>query len=88
MCKDVMKNVRPFEGPYKLGNDSDSKWFVSGPGPNNAGGEFNYHGGYMNPHTRFYDESTCNQVVHLCNMAHKAGYEQAQRDLRKALGIT
>lgn len=66
---------------YAAGISGDG-YYVSGPGD-----AFSYHGGYMSPHTRFQDRTHAEQASVLAECAYWTGYEQAQRDIRKALGI-
>lgn len=75
------------EKKYSLGHDHYGKWYVAGPNARHGCGEFSYHGGYMNPGSRFESEEEGKKAAGLCNLAYQAGYENAQRDIQKSLGI-
>lgn len=67
---------------YPIDKPDEPKWYPSGPGRG-----FDYHGGYLFPHTRFPTEELAKQVTILLNEAYCEGYTKAQKDMRNALGI-
>lgn len=69
--------------PYTVGNGSDSKWYVDGPG-NGTG----YYSGTLFSDMRISNEEDVKAATKVANEAYKAGYKQAQYDIRKSLGIT
>lgn len=73
-----------YEGPYKIGYGSDSKYYVDGPAP---GGEFSYYGGTLYSSLRMRDEEEAERAVKVANIAYAEGYKRAQRDIKKALGV-
>lgn len=74
-------NVDMIKLPYSLGYGSDQKWYVDGPG-NGTG----YYSGTLWPEMRFSNEDDAKAAVKVANEAYRAGYQQAQSDIRKALG--
>ncbi len=58
-------------------------YYLEGPG----GGMFEYNGRTLYPNSRFNTMEEADEVGVLVNAGYKAGYEQAQKDIRKALGI-
>lgn len=73
-------------GIYKTRYDSSEhcqgKYYPNGPGDG-----LGTHGGYLWPNTRFESKEVCDQVTAIANESYRQGYEQAQRDMRKACGI-
>lgn len=67
---------------YKTAFGSDSKYYVDGPGNG-----FGYYGGTLWPEMRFKDEKSAEVATNIANKAFAMGYEKAQRDIKKALGI-
>jgi len=67
--------------PYNAGTDNDGKPFVSGPGSG-----MGYYSGTLFPEMRFTSREDAEAGARCCNEAYRAGYKQAQRDIRAALG--
>ena len=67
---------------YTTGYGSDGKYYVDGPGKG-----FSYYGGTLWPEMRFETEKEADIATNIANKAFEMGYEKAQRDIKKALGI-
>lgn len=61
---------------------SDGRLYVDGPGHG-----FGYNAGTLWPSQRFSSEADVEAATRCCNVAYQEGYEAAQRDIRKALGL-
>lgn len=72
------------KNPYEARHGSDGKYYVSGPAP---GGECSYYGGTLYPESRFETLEEAQKAATFANIGFQQGYEQAQRDIRKALGL-
>lgn len=70
--------------PYIVAVDSEGLNYVKGP---DDGGQCSYHGGYMNPKTRFQTIDHALVVADMMNMAFDQGYKNAQSEFRKVIGI-
>ena len=70
--------------PYKASFGADGKHYVSGPSP---GGECGYYGGTLYPSLRTGKEEEAVRAARIANIAFVEGYNQAQADIREALGI-
>lgn len=70
--------------PYESSFGSDRKYYIDGP---DYGGQCGYHGGVLNPQYRWDDEELTERIAELMNIAYRKGYEKAQFDIRKTLGI-
>ena len=67
---------------YSEAIDSDGKHYVKGPGKG-----LSYHGGTLYPETRFERQEDAEKAAGIANTSHSEGYKQAQRDMRKAMGL-
>lgn len=72
------------EKPYKAACGSDGKHYVDGPAP---GGECSYYGGTLYPEYRMETQEEAERAAAFANIGYRMGYAQAQRDIRKALGV-
>jgi hypothetical protein len=55
---------------------------VTGPGEG-----LGYHSWYLNPSMQLPDYDTAERAAKIAQSAYDAGYKQAQRDIRKSLGL-
>lgn len=69
-------------GPYKAARGNDQKEYVDGPGEG-----LGYYLGTLWASLRFDDVKNAERAAKIANLAYREGYEQAQHDIRKALGI-
>jgi len=67
---------------YKTAYGSDQKYYVDGPGNG-----FSYYGGTLWPEMRFETENSASVATNIANKAFFEGYQRAQRDIKKVLGI-
>lgn len=72
---------------YQANISSENGWYCHGPEPHGGSGQFRYEGWYLNPQSRFDTADLAKQVSVLLNLAYQAGYEQAQAEMRKAVGL-
>lgn len=70
--------------PYEARLDSEANYYVNGPAQS---GECSYYGGTLYPESRFPTIEEARKAAWFANLAFRQGYEQAQRDIRNALGI-
>ena len=66
---------------YEARQDNKSQWYIHGQGLPG------FYGGHLNPDSRFATEDEAAKGAKLCDLVYKAAYQQAQEDIRKALGI-
>jgi len=71
-----------YKTEYDFSEHCQGKFYPRGPG-NGLGP----HGGYLNPGTRFESKEICEQVTSIANEVYKRGYEKAQYDMQKSMGI-
>jgi hypothetical protein len=67
---------------YKPSTRAEGMPYVSGPG-NGLG----YHGHTLNPDLTCGSEQEAERAARIANIAYQAGYNQAQFDIQKALGL-
>lgn len=78
MSADAVKPVR-----YSIGHDHTSgKFYIQGPGRG-----FGCHCGLLFPEMQFVSNTSVAQAVKVAESAYAAGYEQAQADMRKVMGV-
>lgn len=77
----MAEQIEIFKAAY-----SPEGWFVSCRIAT-KGVAFYYHGGHLDPKSRFQTEEEAQQAARLCNIAFEAGVSLAQRNMRRALGI-
>lgn len=70
------------EKPYRAGHDSEGKHRVLGPGDG-----LSYYSGTLWPHLACATKEECERMATIANTAYEQGYERAQRDIQKSLGI-
>lgn len=70
--------------PYKSAYGNDGKFYVDGPA---QGGECSYYGGTLYSDMRFDTREPADVAAKFANLCYKQGYEAAQLDMQKALGI-
>ena len=75
----MTRNYNPFEARY----DCENKHYVSGC----SAVECSYYGGTLSPDSRFSNREDCERAARIANVAFNEGYAQAQRDIRRALGV-
>lgn len=68
--------------PYTDGCSSDKKLYVNCPGDGTR-----YYSGTLWPEMRLSSEDDAKASAKIANEAYKAGYAQAQYDIRKSLGL-
>ena len=66
---------------YEARQDNKSQWYIHGQGLPG------FYGGHINPGSRFDTKEEATKCAKLCDLVYKAAYQQAQEDIRKALGI-
>jgi hypothetical protein len=71
------------DNPYSPSHGSDGKPFVRGPGNG-----MDYYSGMLFPEMRLSSLADAEAAAKCCNEAYRQGYQQAQRDIRAALGAT
>ena len=54
---------------------------------NGAGDGLGYYAHTLNPHLSCRDEEEAIRAAYIANIAYKAGYEKAQRDIKEAIGL-
>lgn len=67
---------------YTAGIGSDGKHCVYG-----SGNGFGYDAGTLWPSCRLSSEADANAAARLCNEAYREGYNRAQYEIQKALGL-
>lgn len=72
--------------PYYAAADSAGTSYVAGPNTG-SGSDFSYYGGTLSPGSRCESAAAAETAATLCNAAYQAGYEQAQADMRRVMGV-
>ena len=67
---------------YTPRTGSDNKWYPHGPGKG-----LDYYGGFLYSNIRWNTEEEVVPICEIADSAYNAGYQQAQYDIKKALGI-
>jgi hypothetical protein len=67
---------------YEASVGSDGRHFVRGPGDG-----LGYYSGTLWPDLRCESKEEAERGAKIANIAHREGYMQAQRDIKKALGL-